>query len=707
MQNAFDEIVLIIPEIPITLLSDNYAPHYTSLLSSCLSAVARCTIAVQPAWTQHLCAAFAHLFTMQPTLQKLCATVGDLDRCRGQFAALAVHGICTKMADSILTRLEALLAERPAIDGHLDAQHVAIYRCLLVLLRLEMAAEPADPTSITKATQTLLAVAALKRGAGKLSEFRKSLNILLLLLLVCQHEGSAAVLVAWTRRWKLPAEIPADFADDLQLNTLLTAVQMLGTVRLSARLDAAESTNLLRFLLAAQTALLACLPHAISFPRISCYHCKSNAIRHECIATGDLAARIIRTKLASVPPSNEDDRPALIAEFGVIFRRSVGAARSLQCPNSAYVLDRAMRIVLALPGDLKHHQLPPAVTWDWLCRLCSAADQLGISTITDILSVHRLSTELLAVAPTTEDALIVNYIHLSHLLGQPDYPSLAVEQRTAVVLQRICALQNTLVDVFDIDAHLAGLGYVWHGLPVPWPPAADAAGADLLLQLFQFAVRRPVLLPALRQQLMELIVRTVPADRPLQALRVANGFLGYALTSTTLHAGLAAAYSRAKRHQVEYARHSLLKRRWYAAVANMETIEYLQLTEAQHTRLAAEPPTDLRHPADCTLFRREVNLRQEQQLLRRVQLALRWYGKFVAKLTDTEADRVLFAAETWNALEALNQLGEHCALRNYRPEAWHAYQLLLQLARKAEPEPVAAGGGADPGRGTLGRVQVE
>lgn len=643
---------------------------------------------------------------MQPTLDKLCATVGDLDRSSTHFAALAVHGICLPLAECIRARLEALLLLQTA-DGQVDAQHVAIYRGLLVLLRLEMASAPTDTP--TAATNTLQAIAALKRCAAKLSEFRKSLNTLLLLLLVCQHEGSAAALVAWARRWKLPADLAAvDAANDLQLNTLMTAVQMLGAVRINARLDAGESTNLLRFLLAAQTALLAVLANGISFTRLSCYHCKSNAVRHECIAIGEVAEKIIRLKL-TVAASDENDLPATINEFSTVLFQAIGAARSLQCPNGAYLLDRAQRTVLRFPADLKQHKCPPALTWDYLRRLCSAADQLALPTVTDLLSISRLCTELLAVAPTAEDSIVVNYIHLSHLLSQPDYPSEAVEQRCASALHRICVLQNGLADIFDIDTYLAGIGYTWHGLLVPrvanpgdtTATAAAIPAADLLLQLFQYAIRRSTLSAALRQQLMELILRTVPTDRPLQALRVSNGFLGYALTSTAVYDGLAAAYTRAKRHQVEYARHSVLKRRWYAAVANMEAIEYLRLAEAQLACIAAMPSEamDLRQPAQCKLFRRPVNLQHELQLLRRVQLALRWYGKFVTKLADTDADRAQFGAETWNALEALNQLGEHCDLRGYRTEAWQAYQLLLQLSRKAD-------GGAETAGRTLGHVQA-
>lgn len=656
----------LIPDIPTEHLPPEYALHFDAMIVNCFSAIGRLKATDQPPHiSQHLCAAYAHLLSLKSDPAYVFTTVGNLDRVFAIYTPNEADRLA--LCDTIAARIDQILPQTAADGGTIESLHMPLYRCIIVLLRLEKFAGGA--TAATKSVHTVRVIAALKRCAASGSAFRNSLNTLLLTVLVCQNEIGVKTLLEWVHKQRLPST----GGDDLCTNTLLTVCQLLDVVKVTKLSEAGATARLVLVMDGAREHIDKALKRSVNFGRSACNLCRSNAMQHQIISLGKMAVDLVKECFAQNGDGFDASTSAALARLCC---QSAVVVRTLKCPNVKYLRHNADFYVISMVDEFVRHK-QQLVGRQLLQNMFATAESMGLNAADPPLyTIERMCYDLTKTAVGEEDTIVAQYAHISHLLKHADYPGHAIEKQISAALKIIWDLECKRTEVFDIDGYLNSVQYSLNGLPVPRLPVAE-----LPLHLLHFGFVRANAAP-LRDSLAEHILSIVPDEQPLQALRVSSGFIGNQL-EPAVYDRLRKAYARAKQQQLNFAASAELKRRWYVTVANMEAIEFVHVANAQQERATNAIPdksVDFKDPTKMLVFRNCVNLGQETMLLRRVQSALRWYGKFVGKLAATEADRVLYSFEICCMMLALNHIGDLCAMRSHRVEAWRAFRVQLALS---------------------------
>lgn len=675
------DCLLLLPNLPTGHVSQTYRTFYSCILNKMTTHLPTKNAPL----AEHLAKAYVyHIRELNPTIELLLATICELDRI---CLPLQKHPtIGTTLLATISDALDRLLPPNcDAIHGGVD-MFDSILTSARVLLRIEIQlTSDVAPTSVQFTTKAL---ATLKRCFSRTSKQRQCVNVLLLLLQVYNAEASAASLVAWIR--DLAAQ-PVSCAASPQLHAFITTIRMSYTLGPFTRITKTETLHMLQFMYSASKYMVALqdttatitLPSSIKFD--PCLFCKSNVLAHTRVECALIVAKLLKVLMHRQPDYTES-----LVHFYRLITRSYADATSFKCRNEKLLQETCRRCMHDFPIELRRLNAG-SQAWSYLEVLCTT-----VTDITAVIQLDKLMAIHLTVAPTDDDAIMVNFIHISYMLQQEttvkatDWP--VHEASILCALKRICALHANRTDVFDIDAQLASVLYKWRGLDVP-----RRIAGELLLKLLYCAQWFAAMERDKRELLMLKILSTVPPEQPVQALRVANVYGGYPMPDN-VYAELLSRFEVAKKQQQQRANDrsssgSTNQLHWYAAAANMMALDYLtterDLVTRAESSLAQNNATEqnnLQCPSKFALFRHVINLRQEAGLLQRLQLTIRLYGKFVAKIRKLEAgaQRAPYDLEVTSALHALPTLADRFQMRSYFAETARVHRMVLELSHQAD-----------------------
>lgn len=404
---------------------------------------------------------------------------------------------------------------------------------------------------------------------------------------------------------------------------------------------------------------------AHSTQQILCLYCKANAIPHAIIMLCKVGSTLLPQLF-----SDKLEVPANLMHFMSVQLIDTTPLKCANLANWKQVIKQNVNVAL------KFNQIPQGATalvgmFNHICK-----NQTQSLILQEYLPTptfyHALYNCYIIGNFNNESSILAYYLQAICVMESDASTSELLNQ----ALMSICQIQNQIPHFYDIYAKLEAMNWTYmNAIPIQ-----RIDEVKLLVQVIKFSSINAGVLTEYKQAIIiqRVFERATTISQDLCALRISNQYPLPTQPSTAVGQELRNRFNAMKKRQHLIPLED--KYRWYSIVANMEFLDYIQRSNEDLITCKTEA-FEFRQPDSFRLLRTH-NISHEASLVHRMQSALIWLSKLVAKMNPLLCQGE-YAWEVHNALLSLRAIGEHLALRLYSEDAMNAYRLLERLAVKA------------------------